>query len=242
VARRKYRSEAISQAGQQERPRDPTGDESLALPLSPRGEYGKPEPDGAAQPSPHFATGLGDQLRQQQQYAQADPLDHYIAQAFPGAMPHERQWLRMNAHHLRDPALVNHAAAIALQRGIPRHSPEFLHFVGQLLDQHAAAQAQAPAPAPAMPPPPMPVHTQIDIEKTESPEGEPESASVAVHHMSAPVSRGDYSHAIEPDLSPSQIRLTAEEREAAHAAGVSEIEYGKQKLKMMKLKKAKLIE
>jgi hypothetical protein len=60
---------------------------------------------------------------------------------------------------------------------------------------------------------------------------------------SAPVSHhGDSSHVIEPELTPSQVRLTSAEREAAHAAGVSEELYAKNKLKMEKMKKAKLIE
>jgi hypothetical protein len=60
-------------------------------------------------------------------------------------------------------------------------------------------------------------------------------------HYSAPVSRGDSSHTIEPELSPSQVRLSPEEREAAHADKIDEAEYAKQKLKMLKMKKAKLI-
>jgi hypothetical protein len=233
MARRKYRSPAVSTAGHHERPPDSAPDESFAQPIEPQTEYGKPEPDAAAEPQ-HFSTGLGEQLRQQQQHQQADALDHYIAQAFPGATPNERQWLRMNQHHLQNPMLVHHAAGIALQRGVARNSPEFLHFVGQLLDRHAAAQAH-PAPASPMPPP-MPAH--LDLEKVESPDHEPEAASI---HFSAPVSRGDHGHSIEPDLSPSQVRLTPEEREHAKAAGIDEIKYAEGKLKLQKMKKAKLI-
>jgi hypothetical protein len=198
-------------------------------------------PDTQAAPdAQHFRTGLGEQIRQQQQYAQNDALDHYIAQAFPGSWPNERQWLRMNAHHLQNPMLVHHAAGIALQRGVPRDSPEFLTFVGQLLDQHAAAQMQ-PAPAPAPPMPPIPAHTDIDVEKTEY-DGEPESASVAVH--SAPVSRDSGHYAASGEYEPgegSRVTLNKAEREHAEAAGVSVEEYARQKLRMMKLKKAKVI-
>jgi hypothetical protein len=242
VARRRYGkpSPAISTAGQSERPRNPTGDESLAQPIEPRAEYGKAPPESASEPSPHFATGLGEQLRQQQQYAQNDALNQYISHYFGGASPHERQWLRANVHHLQNPMLVHHAAAIALQRGVPRESPEFLHFVGQLLDQHAAAQAQA-APAPPMPPPmPPPAHMHVDLEKTETPEAEPEGASMV--HVSAPVSRGNetYSADYEPSEG-SRVTLSKAEREHAEAAGVSVEEYGRQKLKMLRMKKSKLI-
>ena len=95
-----------------------------------------------------------------------------------------------NPRHLSNPALVHAAAQIAAQRGIPRQDPQFLQFIGQLLDQHAAAQTQAAPPPMPLPMPPMPPVTHIDIEKTESPEGEPESAHMDAHFVSAPPSRG----------------------------------------------------
>jgi hypothetical protein len=88
----------------------------------------------------------------------------------------------------------------------------------------------------------MPAHTHVDIEKTESPEGEPEQESVSMHHVSPPVSRGaeHYSGDYEPG-SDSRVTLSKAEREHAEAAGVSVEEYGRQKLRMMKMKKAKII-
>jgi hypothetical protein len=127
----------------------------------------------------------------------------------------------------------------ALQH-VPRQSPEFLHFVGQLLDQHAAMQAR---PAPTLPPP-MPAMPRtpahIDVERTEH-NGEPEDEPMASHYVSAPVSRGEAGHSIDPELLPSQITLSKAEREHAAAAGISEIEYGKQKLKMQRMKKSRII-
>jgi hypothetical protein len=251
VARRRYGkpSPAISTAGQAAHPRDPSGDESLAEPIQPRSEYGEPPPEPAqpqATPEPtQPVTGLRDQLADQRRYAEYHALQQYIASNFPGALPHEAQWLMANPHHLSNPALIHAAAQIAAQRGIPRHDPQFLQFVGQLLDQHAAAQMQpapAPPPMPAMPPMPPPVTHHIDLEKVESPEGEPEAESVSVHHVSAPVSRGSetYSANYEPG-SDSRVTLSKAEREHAEAAGVSVEEYGRQKLRMMKMKKAKLI-
>ena len=184
-------------------------------------------------------------MRQQQQYAQYHALHQYIASNFPGALPHEADWLMKNPHHLGNPALVHAAAQIAAQRGIPRQDPQFLSFIGQLLDQHhAAMQAQpapAPPPMPPMPPMPPPV-THVDLEKVESPEGEPEQESMSMHHVSAPVSRA--SEAYSADYEPSEgsrVTLSKAEREHAEAAGVSVEEYGRQKLRMMKMKKAKLI-
>jgi hypothetical protein len=243
MARRRYRSEAISTAGQAAQPRDPAGDQSLAQELEPRSEYGKTEPaaqpQAAPEPSQHFSTGLGEQLRARQQQQHFDALDAYISQHFPGAWPNERAALGANPVWLANPGLVHAAGRIALERGVPRESPEFLRAIGALIDQHLAAMTQAPA-APT-PMPSMPAPTHIDVEKVESPEGEPEAESVAVHHMSAPVSR-EAGHAIDPELSPSQIRLTPAQREIANLpGGPGEVEYAKQLVKMMRLKKAKVI-
>jgi hypothetical protein len=244
VARRKYgRSDALSAAGQQERPRDPSGDESLQQPLEPRGEYGKTPPEPASGPA-QPVSNLGEQLHAIRQQQQSDQLDHYIGQMFPGATPGERQWLRANVHHLSNhhPTVIHHAAGIALQRGVPRESPEFLHFIGQLLDQHHAAMQAQPAPPPAAPmPPPMPPPVATHIE-AESHDSEPEVEPMPSHSVSAPVSRA--SEAYSADYEPtdgSRITLSKAEREHAEAAGVSVEEYGRQKLRMMKMKKAKLI-
>jgi hypothetical protein len=242
MARRRYRSDAISTAGQAAQPRDPSGDTSLQQPLEPKAEYGKGEP---AQPQPaQPVSGLGQQLHDMRQQAQNDALEQYISAYFGGATANERAWLRANVHHLQNPMLVHHAAGIALQRGVPRESPEFLHFVGQLLDQHAAAQMQ-PAPAPPMPAPPlppMPAHTHVDLEKVESGEGEPEEEHMAVHHVSAPVSRGEASHtmSIEPQLTPSQVRLTPEERELCAINKIDETKYAEGKLRLAKQKAARI--
>jgi hypothetical protein len=242
VARRRYgKSPAISTAGQSDRPRDPTGDESLA---QPKQEYGKTEPaaqpQATSEPAQHFQTGLRDQLADQRRYAEYHALQQYIASNFPGALPHEAQWLMVNPHHLSNPALIHAAAQIAAQRGIPRNDPQFLQFVGQLLDQHHAAMMQpAPAPPP-MPPMPAPPVARVDLEKVETPAGEPESEHMDAHFVSAPVSRGDSGHSVDPQLSPSQVRLTPEERELCALNKISETEYAKGKLKLAKEKAAKL--
>jgi hypothetical protein len=67
------------------------------------------------------------------------------------------------------PSTLVHRSAKAAQAIFRRG--EFLRFVGQLLDQHAAAQAQ---PVPAPPTPPLLAH--VDIEKTER-DGEPEKVT-----------------------------------------------------------------
>jgi hypothetical protein len=244
LARRRYgKSPAVSQAGQSERPRDPSGDASLQQPVEPRAEYGKPPPESSpeAKPEPaqHFSTGLGEQLRQQQQYAQPDPIDQYISHYFQGAQPNERQWLRANSHHLQNPMLVHHAAGIALQRGIPRQSPEFLQFIGQLLDQHHAAM-QAPAPPPPVHEPEPPPVAHVDQEHVEH-DHEPDEDRAMASFISAPPSRGDHSHAVEPEPTMGSIRLSAEQRDIAARSGISDVEYAKQLLKMQKMKTSGLI-
>jgi hypothetical protein len=252
VARRRYgsKSPATSTAGHQERPPDPAPDESFAQPLSPRAEYGEAAPDTpetAPEPAHYDVSGLKAQLEAQQQYAQQHAQQHalhqYIAAHFPGTLPNERQWLIANPHHLSNPALVHQAAGIALQRGIPRQSPEFLQAVGALLDQHAAAQMQ---PAPAVPPPlppTMPAQTHIDVEKVEGPDHEPDDEPMPSHYMSAPVSRGDLGGGHTYEAEPShRVTLTAEERELCRDNKLDEAVYAANKLKLQRMKKSKLIE
>jgi hypothetical protein len=256
MARRRYRSDAISHAGRREQPRDPQtvgeeyprGSEAAAPEARPREEYGKPEPDQSAQ---HFSTGLKDQLEAQRRYAQPDPIDAFINQHYSGALPHERQWLRDHPEHMQHVQLVHAAGMIALQRGVPRHSPEFLHAIEQLIAQHhAAMQAQPPPPPPmhappppAPPMPPMPHHIELEAEHDD----EPEQPSMA-HHYAAPVSHGT-GGVFEPELtSPSQVKLTAEQRDMARRSmphlshDEAEKTYAANFLKMEKAKKAKLIE
>ena len=248
MARRRYRSEALSTAAHETRRDEPAPPGQMPLsgnePASPQPPAQDPTADA------HFHTGLKEQLAQQQRYAQPDPLDQYIAHTFPGATPFERQWLRANSHHLNNPGLIHSAAAIALQRGVPRNSPEFLAFVSALLDQHHhAMHAQAPQPheppAPAPPPPPpepmpppMPHMTHVDIERDEH-DHEPEATRMSAM-VSAPVSRGEQSYSMvggEPELSAGRITLSPQERDHARAAGVTDEIYAQNKLKMLKLKR-----
>jgi hypothetical protein len=245
MAMRRYgqraKSPAVSTAGHNEKPEQAAPAEQHPLGSEPTPPSAPaPEQKADAQPE-HFRTGLGDQLAAMRAYAQPDPLDQYIAFHFPGTMPHERQWLRANQHHLGNPHLINQAAAIALQRGIPRQSPEFLQAVGALIDHHHAAMQAAsapPQPPPIPEPPPMP-HAHIDIE-TEH-DDEPERAAAMV---SAPPSRGSEHYAGvlgDAEPSPGSVTLSRAEREHAQAAQISEIEYAKQKLRMQKAKRAGLI-
>jgi hypothetical protein len=243
MARGRYRSDALSAAGHGQKPPE-------AAPLEPSSESPQPPstPDTEAKSEPAQAiSSLKDQLAGMQRYA-SDPVEQYISFHFPGALPGERQWLRANQHHLANPALIHSAAAIALQRGCPRGSPEFMQFCNALLDQHHAAMQAHAAPPPAEPmPEPTPVHepmhepVTIDLEKTEGPEGEADEDHRMASFFAAPPSRSG-SYATEPELTPSgSVRLSKAEIEHAQAAGVSVEEYGRQKLRMLQMKKSKLI-
>jgi hypothetical protein len=267
VARRRYKSEAISQAGHAAQPRDPSGDESLSQPIEPRAEYGKAPPSAPAsdqaEAKPDYdGSGLKaqiDHMRQQQQYAQQqqqpqqqlDPLASYLL-SIPGLTAPKFQFLYqyfaqrphlLNGDHWQ---LLKAAHDIMLGRGIQEDGPEYFQHLTQLLQQHAAPPPAPPMPSPAplpahepAPPPQMPPPTHIDIEKTED-DHEPESAHMSAMYA-APVSRNDRGTAIESEMTAGSITLSKAEREHATAAGVSDEEYGRQKLRMMKMKKAKLI-
>ena len=91
-------------------------------------------------------------------------------------------------------------------------------------------------------PEPEPQHTtHIDLEKVESPDHEPDEAHAMASFISAPPSRGDHGHAIEPEPTTGSIRLSAEQRDMAARSGISETEYAKQLLKMQKMQKSGLI-
>jgi hypothetical protein len=248
VARRKYRSEAISTAGHGERPANPTPDESFQRPIEPLSEQSPQQttsyPQAASEPA-QSVTGLGEQMRQQQQHAQLAQL-HAFINSIPNLSLPQRQWLAAHPHALHRFDLLHAAHQMAQAHGIAPDSDDYfrvlesaLHHYGHLPPQQMAQ----PAPAPAMPaPPPMPPVTHVDAEKVESPAGEPESEQMAVHHVSAPVSRGaeHYSADYEPG-SDSRVTLSTAEREHARASGVSDEVYAREKMRMMKMKKSKLI-
>ena len=62
------------------------------------------------------------------------------------------------------------------------------------------------------------------------------------HHVSAPVSRGDTAHSIEPQLTPGQVRLSPEERELCQMNKIDEVKYAEGKLRLAKQKAAKIRE
>ena len=257
MARRRYgaKSPATSTAGLAARGRDPAGDTSLQEPLAPKQEYGKAEPAAQSQSEPayepqHFQTSLGEQMRAQQQAAEQAQLHGYIDN-IPNLSPATRHWLHSNPFGVFRFDLLNGAHVIATeQRGIRPDTREYFYFLSAMLNTYGHLPPQqpmqaTPAPPPPMPPPmpePMTPMTHINIE-SESSEHEPEHEHMAAI-TSAPVSRSDSGHSIEPEaLLPSQVKLTPLQREIANGpGGCGEIEYAKQLLKLQKLQKAKVHE
>jgi hypothetical protein len=109
--------------------------------------------------------------------------------------------------------LISVAANQAAQEGHTPNTDAHNYRTRQLIDQHLAraveqpAPIRQPAPLPALPP-------------------EPERAAI----YSAPVSREVTGNGYRP--SPSSMRLSIEQREAARLAGISEVEYARQLQKL----------
>jgi hypothetical protein len=144
-----------------------------------------------------------------------------------GLTPLEAQFFDSREDMMANQQEASEAAAEALAAGIERDSPQFFEAVeegfAKRLDQRAAEQT-TPAPAPAF----------------FAPRPAPSPAPAAPDRSgmySAPVSRGTPSG--ETGQRPARtIRLTAEEREYARVAGISDVEYARQKQKLAQAKAA----
>jgi hypothetical protein len=251
MARRKYgRSEATSTAGHAAHPRDPAGDESLAQPIEPKSEYGKVPPESKPESEPIYDIGglktqidhmRQQQAAQQQPQQQADPLAMYLA-SIPGLTLPKFHFLYhyfaqrphlLNGDHWQ---LLRAAHDITIkERKIPEDTNEYFAHMHSLLNQHAAPP---PPTAPPMPPPmPQPAPQHVAPIDLESHDGEPEMPKP--QNVSAPVSRESF--AVEHQPSETSIRLTPAQRDHAQAAGVDEITYARNLLRMERMKKSGLI-
>jgi hypothetical protein len=250
VARRKYRNDALSSAAGP-RPDEPAPAEQHPLGSEPAASSPQPPASDQAEPAQHFSTGLKDQIAQQRAYADrpqpqqqhVDPLAAYLL-SVPGLTIPKFQFLYhyfaqrphlLNGDHWQLLQAAHHITTN--ERKIPEDTNEYFTHMHSLLNQHAPPPQAAPPAVHEPVPPPM---THIDLEKVESPEGEPEEAHMSAM-FSAPVSRGSDRYSIEPEPTAGSVRLSKAEVEHAAAAGVSVEEYGKQKLRMLQMKKSKLI-
>jgi len=241
VARRRYRSDALSAAGHGVKPDEPAPSGELPLsdaepssPQPPKTDEAEAKPDQPAEAISGLKAQINAMRQQppQQPQQQVDPLAHYLA-SIPGLTIPKFQFLyhyfsrfpqNLNPQHWD---VLKAAHGIALDRGVNEDSPEYFGFLHSLLLNQQAAASPLPHAAPA-PPMPPPVH---------EPEPEPHMT-----HYAAPVSRGSERYAMgDYEPSANSVRLSKAEVEHAEASGISTEEYAKQKLRMMKMKKAKLI-
>jgi len=248
LAPRRYKSRAISAAGHGQRPPDAA---PSSEPAPSPAQQGAPEQKPAPNTEP--ISSLKAQIEQQRYYQQqqANPVFRYLA-SIPGLSARQVHYLtayftsypdKLNAEHWGTIANAHHQA---LAHGIEPDSDQYFHFVNGQLHQ----QPPSPPPMPPAPPPmpePRPEHVTVDIEKHEAPEDEPEEDHAMASFISAPPSRGDHAHSIEPQLSPSSVRLSAEQRDMAHrsmphlSADEAEKSYAANLLKMQKMQKSGLI-
>jgi len=188
-----------------------------------------------------------DQLRQgQQQRASADG-QHVAAMAatpfedqlnkIPGLSVAQKAYLRERPYALARWDLVHVAHNFSLQNGIPVDSPAYFQVIEQVLHQYGnipfTTPAPEPTPQPTPEPRPAPMHQP-------TPETERDD-DYAPHFVSAPPSRSEYAGSMPPPEASGRVTLSPAEREAAALAGVSEVVYAKNKLKMLQMKKAGLI-
>ena len=159
---------------------------------------------------------------QRQAAMQNRPLSHNEKLASwkaAGMSDQDYTFLAENPDMVAHDRLTAAAAHQAAQEGHARDSDAHRKRTRQLFNEHFV-KMQSGEPAPPAPepeffrPPPPP---------------EPRSAAA---YVSAPVSRGEVGGYREP--SPSSVKLSPDEREIARASGISETEYARNKIAMMR--------
>ena len=116
---------------------------------------------------------------------------------------------------------ASEAAAEALAAGIERDSPQFFQAVEEGFAKRIEAMNQQPAAPPAAFSQPRSV--------APSPAAPPDRSSLYAAPVSRTAPTGGYR---EP--SPRQVRLSPAEVEIAKASGISEVEYSRNKLRMLR--------
>ena len=137
----------------------------------------------------------------------------------------EEAFLRENPEMIDHAAITALAANQAAQRGHERGTDAHRHATREIFHQHLA-HLQAQAPANSAPPP------TAAFFQPPAPPAPPDRAAM----YSAPVSRGEVGGYREP--SPSQVRLTLEQKEIARASGISETAYARNLLRLEREKRS----
>jgi hypothetical protein len=170
------------------------------------------------------------QLRQQQaQQLQAPHTrEQWVAALMQqsGTTKAEAEFLLDHPVMMYEPKAMQRTMADIHAAGVQRDdSPEYFRAVEETFQRHLERKQQkAAAKAAAKPPPEF-------FTPTAPPPEQPEQSASSIY--SAPVSRQAGGGNYQP--SPSSIRLSREEQEAARMAGISDTEYARNKLKMLRM-------
>jgi len=150
----------------------------------------------------------------------------------------QRAYLRERPHALTRPDVLQAAHHYALQNQIPIDSPTYFQILDHALNLYGnvpfttpsvlspTTETPTPAPQPTHEPRPAPMPQATD--------------DMPAHIYAAPSSPSEYAGSMPPPgASNSRVTLSAQEREMAALSGVSEVEYAKNKLKLMQMKKGR---
>jgi hypothetical protein len=145
-----------------------------------------------------------------------------------GADENDLSFLQANPELIDNPALTRVASEEAAQQGHERGTDAHRQATREIFHQHL--QAQQAQPAASAQPAPTPEYFRP------SPQPAPSRPDPSAY-VSAPVSRGVPSG--ETGYRPArQIKLTPQEQEYARVAGISDVEYARQKQKLAQAKLA----
>jgi hypothetical protein len=201
-------------------------------------------------PSEKYAEIENPKLPEEAEHTQNDETTDRLRQQL-AALDHQAQykqaWQTIEGHiqQLRhqgiDEGHLQHAIHLATHHAAGEgHQPNTVgylarsaHHLDQILKHgvpQAAPQPQAPTPIPQAPPPPPPPAASPSPPASPYRELHRETDEDNAGRFSAPVSREGGSYG--GSRSGTQVRLTTEQREAARLAGVSEVEYARNHLRL----------
>jgi hypothetical protein len=152
-----------------------------------------------------------------QPMSRSQKLDLWTQQGMP---PEERAWFEKHPELIDHPQVTAAAALEAERQGHTRGSKSHRKATRNIFNQLIGGKASAQ---------PTPEFFQPPAVEPDEPDEPRESI------FSAPVSRETPSAAgIYREPSPSSVTLTVDEKQIARNSGISEVEYAKQKLKMLR--------
>jgi hypothetical protein len=151
----------------------------------------------------------------------------------------QRAFLRERPYALARPDILAWAHNYSQNYGVPVVLDHVLHQYGNIAfttppTASPATETQVTTPQPS----PEPVPSMPQATQPPAPERDD---NCAPHIASAPPSRSEYAGSMPPPEVSGRVTLSQEERSIAAATGISEIEYAKNKLKLLQMKKAGII-